>query len=257
MSLERPYDTSGRWPEMTLDPNTAITWFGHSCFEVRTPGGLVILFDPWFQNPKSPKSPDRVDRCDILLVTHGHYDHFGEAQPIASRTRPYWPCIHELAQWMGHRLPGGTDAVVGMNKGGAVEHRGIRIAMVHADHSAGEWKDETGGPAYLGEPVGFVVTLENGLRLYFAGDTEVFGDMRLIGEIHRPDVVFLPIGGHYTMDPATAAMAVQLIGARDVIPMHYGTYPILAGTPEQLRAELAKRGVEANVHESVPGQPMR
>jgi L-ascorbate metabolism protein UlaG (beta-lactamase superfamily) len=124
---------------MPLDRDTAITWYGHSCFEVRTPGGVVILFDPWFGNPKSPKSANAVERCDILLVTHGHNDHFGDAQTIGSRLRPFWPGIHELSLWMSRRLPGGADAMVGMNKGGTVEHRGISITMVRADHSAGVW----------------------------------------------------------------------------------------------------------------------
>lgn len=242
---------------MALDRDTGITWYGHACFEIRTPGGLVILFDPWFSNPRSPKAPDAVDRCDILLVTHGHSDHFGDAQPIATRLRPFWPGIHELSLWMGRRLPGGRDAMAGMNKGGTVEHRGIAITMVHADHSAGDWNDDVGAPVYLGEPVGFVVTLENGFRFYFAGDTDVFGDMRLIGELYRPQLAFLPIGGHYTMDPRTAALAVELLGVSDVIPMHFGTSPIYTGTPADLRDELAKRRISAKVHELRPGETLR
>ena len=230
------------------------TWYGHACFELGTPGGVTILFDPWFGNPKSPKSAPEVDRCDVLLVTHGHGDHFGDAQAIAARLKPFWPGIHELSLWMGRRLPGGMDAMAGMNKGGTIEHRGLKITMVHAEHSAGDWKEEVGAPVYLGEPVGFVVELESGLRLYFAGDTDVFSDMALIRELHRPDVAFLPIGGHYTMDPRSAALAVQMLGVSDVIPMHYGTFPILAGTPAELRDELARRGVSANVHELRPGQ---
>ena len=242
---------------MALDRDTGITWYGHSCFEIRTPGGLLMLFDPWFSNPLSPRRADTVDRCDILLVSHGHSDHFGEAQSIASRLRPFWPGIHELSLWMGRRLPGGMDAMAGMNKGGTVEYRGVTITMVHAEHSAGDWKDEVAAPVYLGEPVGFVVTLENGFRFYFAGDTDVSTDMRLIAELYRPLVAFLPIGGHFTMDPRSAALAVEMLGVTDVIPMHYGTFPILAGTPAALRTELAARGVAANVHELRPGEPMR
>ena len=242
---------------MVLDGTTQVTWYGHSCFEIRTPGGLVLLFDPWFGNPKSPKSADAVDRCDVLLVTHGHSDHFGEAQQIATRLRPWWPGIHELSISMGRRLPGGMAAMVGMNKGGTVEHRGITITMVRADHSGGEWNDDVGAPVYLGDPVGFVVTLEPGYRFYFAGDTDVFSDMRLIGELHRPHAAFLPIGGHYTMDPRAAALAVELLGVGDVVPMHFGTYPILAGTPQAMRNELAARKVSATVHELRPGEPLR
>jgi L-ascorbate metabolism protein UlaG (beta-lactamase superfamily) len=242
---------------MALDRDTGITWYGHSAFEIRTPGGVVMLLDPWFGNPKSPKPANAVDRCDVLLLTHGHYDHFGDAQTIASRLRPFWPGIHELSLWMGRRLPGGADAMLGMNKGGTVEHRGITVTMVRADHSAGEWKEELAAPAYLGEPVGFIVTLENGFRFYYAGDTDVFSDMRLIAELYRPELAFLPIGGHFTMDPRTAALAVEMLGVSDVIPMHWGTFPLLAGTPAALREELSKRGVSATVHDLRPGEPLR
>src|SRR4051812_8446269 len=241
--------------QMALARETTITWYGHACFEIRTPGGVVILLDPWFGNPKSPKPADAVDRCDMLLVTHGHGDHFGDAQQLATRLRPFWPGIHELSLWMGRRLPGGMDSMAGMNKGGTIEFRGLRLTMVHAEHSAGDWKEEVGAPVYLGEPVGFIITLENGARLYFAGDTDVFSDMALIRELWRPDVAFLPIGGHYTMDPRSAALAVEMLGAPAVIPMHYGTFPALAGTPAQLRDELAERGVDAPVHELQPGVP--
>ncbi|MBI3749980.1 MAG: metal-dependent hydrolase [Chloroflexi bacterium] len=239
---------------MSLDRDTTFTWYGHSCFEVRTPGGKVILIDPFFGNPRSPRSADTIDRCDLLLVTHGHDDHMGNAVALASRLRPAWPCIHEMSLWLARRLPGGGDAAIGMNKGGTVEAAGIKVTMVHADHSAGDWNPGGETTLYLGEPVGFVVEVENGFRFYFAGDTAVFGDMRLIGELHRPELALLPIGGHYTMDPRAAALAVDLLGVRDVVPMHYGTFPILAGTPDQLRAELAARGLgDVEVHAPEPG----
>jgi L-ascorbate metabolism protein UlaG (beta-lactamase superfamily) len=239
---------------MSLGRDVAFTWYGHSCYEVRTPGGKVILIDPFFANPRSPRSADNIDRCDLLLVTHGHDDHMGSAVALASRLRPAWPCIHEMSLWLARRLPGGSDAVIGMNKGGTVEAAGIRVTMVHADHSAGDWHPGGETTLYLGEPVGFVVELEDGFRFYFAGDTDVFGDMRLIGELHRPDVAFLPIGGHFTMDPRTAALAVELLGVRHVVPIHYGTYPILAGTPDQLRSELAGRNLaDVQVHAPEPG----
>jgi len=219
------------------------TWYGHACVEIATDGGRHILIDPWFGNPTSPKSSDAVDRCDLLLVTHGHGDHLGDAVALASRLRPAWPCIHEMSLWLARRLPGGADQVIGMNKGGTVEAAGLRVTMVRAEHSAGDWAADLGVPLYLGEPAGFVVELENGRRVYHAGDTDVFGDMRLIGELRRPDVAFLPIGGHYTMGPREAALAVELLGVQTVVPIHYGTFPILAGTPDQLRLELAARGL--------------
>ena len=159
-----------------------------------------------------------------------------------------------MSLWLARRLPGGADAATGMNKGGTFETAGIKVTMVRADHSAGDWNPGGETTLYLGEPAGFVVEVENGFRFYFAGDTDVFGDMRLIGERWRPELAFLPIGGHYTMDPRGAALAVELLGVRHVIPMHYGTVPKLAGTPEQLRAELAARGLgEVEVHAPEPG----
>lgn len=231
------------------------TWYGHACVEIESPGGKRILFDPWFGNPRSPKAADAVTRCDLLLVTHGHGDHMGDAVAIGSRLRPAWPCIHELSLWLARRLPGGDEQVTGMNKGGTVEAAGLRVTMTHAEHSSGGWDADAGIPLAFGEPAGFVVELENGRRVYHAGDTDVFGDMALIGELHHPDVAFLPIGGHYTMDPRTAAKAVELLGVSTVVPIHYGTFPALAGTPDQLRQALAARGLaNVTVLSPEPGQ---
>jgi L-ascorbate metabolism protein UlaG (beta-lactamase superfamily) len=239
---------------VALDRDTTFTWYGHSCWEVTTPGGRTILLDPWFSNPRSPKPAAAVDRCDLLLVSHGHDDHFSDVLMIGSRTRPTWPCIHEMSLWLRRNYAHG-DTVIGMNKGGTVEAAGIKVTMVHADHSSGDIYGGVEAPLYLGEPVGFVVELENGFRFYFAGDTDVFGDMRIIGERHHPELALLPIGGHFTMDPVAAALAVELLGVKHVLPMHYGTFPILAGTPSQLRDELARRGVSGvEVHEPQPGE---
>ena len=238
---------------MGLDRDTSFTWYGHSCWEVTTPGGKTIIFDPWYGNPSSTKPPDRVDRCDLLLVSHGHGDHFGDALLIASRTRPAWPCIHELSLWLGRNYAH-KDTLIGFNKGGTVEAAGVQVTMVRAEHSGGDLYAGAEAPIYLGEPAGWVVELENGFKVYYAGDTDVFGDLRLIGERFRPDVAMLPIGGHFTMDPRGAALATEMLGVKHVIPMHYGTFPILAGTPDQLREELANRGLgDVEVHTPVPG----
>ena len=238
---------------MTLNTTATFTWYGHACWEVATPGGRTILFDPFFGNPLSPRRQDQVDRCDVLLVSHGHSDHFGDALAIASRTRPAWPCIHEMSLWLGRNYAH-KDTLIGMNKGGTVEAAGVKVTMVRADHSGGDLYAGAEVPVYLGEPAGFVVELEDGFRFHFAGDTDVFSDMRLIGERFRPSLALLPIGGHFTMDPVGAALAVELLGVADVAPMHYGTFPILAGTPDQLRAALASRGLgHVTVRTAAPG----
>jgi L-ascorbate metabolism protein UlaG (beta-lactamase superfamily) len=244
--------------DMGLDRDTSITWYGQACVEVVSPGGATILIDPWFGNPKSTKEAWSVDRCDLMLVTHGHSDHLGDALQIASRTQPSWPCIHEMSLWLARNLGGGRDAVIGMNKGGTVSTVGMKVTMTPADHSSGDWNAGGETTLYLGEPVGFVIELENGFKLYHAGDTAVFGDMRLIRDLYAPDLAMLPIGGHFTMGPREAALAVELLGVGHVLPIHYGTYPILTGTPDELRVELAARGLgSVEVHALEPGQTLR
>lgn len=238
------------------DSNGSFTWYGHSCVELRTPGGKVVIFDPWFGNPTSPRAAADVTACDVLLVSHGHFDHLGcapraveqaDALTIARATKPAWPCIHELSLWLETQLGDAGIEITGMNKGGRAIARGLGVTMVHADHSAGDWSAAGKGPLYLGEPVGFVVELEDGMRVYFAGDTDVFGDMKYIADLHRPDIAFLPIGGHFTMGPVGAARAAALLGVRAVVPIHYGTFPLLAGTPDELRDELLGVGVSVDV----------
>jgi L-ascorbate metabolism protein UlaG (beta-lactamase superfamily) len=235
---------------VTDDLGFRFTWYGHSAVHIETDAGTSILIDPWFGNPRSPRAASTVERCDVMLVTHAHHDHLGagmyqldqaDALAIARRTHPAWPAIHELSLWLD-TLDLGAE-VVGMNKGGSVVVRGIRVSMVEAVHSGGDWLSGAREPIYLGEPVGFIIELENGRRVYHAGDTALFGDLRLIGELYDPDVAFLPIGGHFTMDPVAAARAVELLGVPTVVPLHYGTFPVLVGTPDQLRAELVDLGL--------------
>jgi L-ascorbate metabolism protein UlaG (beta-lactamase superfamily) len=217
--------------------NLAITWLGHSAFRVRTPGGKEILFDPWYTgNPSFPESA-RPKSADLILISHGHSDHITDAAAMAKGTGATVVAIWEITSWLGAK---GIKNLEPMNKGGTVTAKGLRITMTDARHSSSF--DES-GIVCLGEAAGFVVKLENGQTIYFAGDTSLFGDMKLIGELYKPDIAFLPIGDRFTMGPDTAATAAQWLGVKQVVPMHYGTFPLLTGTPEQLETLLKGKGI--------------
>jgi L-ascorbate metabolism protein UlaG (beta-lactamase superfamily) len=226
----------------------SVTWLGHGTFLLGSPGGRRIVVDPWLDgNPSCPPHLASIDEADLVLVTHGHFDHVHDAARVAKRTGATVVGIFELCQWLSSK---GVEKTAGMNKGGSQELCGIRITMVDAKHSS-SFSDD-GVITYLGEAAGYVLTFENGLTVYFAGDTALFGDMRLIREMYRPAIAFLPIGDLFTMDPSAAAKACELLGVQTVIPMHYGTFPVLTGRPEQLRELVATLGVE--VVELKPGE---
>ena len=216
----------------------AITWLGHSAFRLRTPGGKELLFDPWYTgNPSFPPSA-RPKQADLILISHGHSDHITDAAAVAKETGATVAAIWEITSWLAGK---GVKNIEPMNKGGTVTVKGLRLTLTDARHSS---SFDDSGIVYLGEPAGFIVKLENGQTLYFAGDTSLFGDMKLIGELYRPDIAFLPIGDRFTMGPDTAAIAAQWLGVKQVVPMHYGTFPLLTGTPEQLEQHLAGKGIQ-------------
>jgi L-ascorbate metabolism protein UlaG (beta-lactamase superfamily) len=221
-------------PMKILNRDCRIRWLGHAAFEIVSPKGKVLLIDPWLTNPKAPEGAlDSIKKVDAILLTHGHFDHMGETIDIGKKHQPEIPCIFELHMYLEKR---GLENTRPMNKGGTQTIAdGIQVTMVNADHSGGISDEAFPGQAlYGGDPVGLVIELENGFRIYHAGDTQVFGDMKLIAELYSPELAMLPIGGHFTMGPKEAAMAVKLLEPRFVIPMHYGTFPILTGTPEEL-----------------------
>ena len=226
----------------------AITWLGHSTFVLRTPGGKRILLDPWLTgNPACPESLKKPGKIDLILVSHGHSDHMDDLVRVARDSGAPVVAIFELCEWLGRK---GIQAVAPMNKGGSQEIAGLRITMTDARHSSGYF--DNGEMVNLGEAAGYVIRLEDGRVLYFAGDTALFGDMRLIGELYKPEIAFLPIGDRFTMDPAQAAKACEFLGVRQVVPMHWGTFPLLTGTPAMLKQALGSRNVE--VLELQPGQ---
>ena len=235
-------------------PDLKLTWLGHSTFLIDSPGGKRILVDPWtLNNPVCPEEFKHLERLDLMLITHGHFDHISDAVEIARETSCQVVCIHETSLWLAGK---GVKNIQGMNKGGNIPvlassdgHGGIKVRMVDARHSCGIQDGDQ--IVYGGEAAGFVVTLEDGTKVYHSGDTALFGDMALIGERYAPDIALLPIGDLYTMDPADAAVAVDLLGVKQVIPMHHSTFDALPGKPEDF---VRRVGSRARVVVLEPGQ---
>jgi L-ascorbate metabolism protein UlaG (beta-lactamase superfamily) len=228
-----------------------ITWLGHATFALTTAAGSVALIDPWLAgNPACPPAHKKPARVDIILITHGHGDHFGDVLPLARTHKPKIATIYETAMWLGAQ---GIENVMPMSKGGTQKIGDIEATMVNAFHSNSIESGETA--VYGGEAAGYILRMPGGLTIYHAGDTCVFGDMRIIGELYRPDVACLPIGDLFTMGPREAAYAIRLLGVRHVIPMHYGTFPALTGTPDMLRAET-RDIAELEIHALKPGESL-
>jgi len=223
-------------------------WLGHATFLFTTPGGKRVLLDPWITgNPVTPDSAKKIGDIDLILLSHGHADHTGDAVSLGRSSGAQVVAPYELSLWLEQK---GLKNVTGMNPGGTLRMLGLEITMVHADHSSSI--EEDGRLIYLGVASGYLLKLEDGLTVYFSGDTAVFGDMKLIGDLHHPQIGFLPIGDLYTMGPEQAAVACGLLGLKQVVPMHFGTFPALTGTPARLRELLAGTSVE--VLELKPGE---
>jgi L-ascorbate metabolism protein UlaG (beta-lactamase superfamily) len=228
-----------------------LTWLGHSAFRIDTPSGKVILVDPWIQtNPMCPEANKTFDRVDTMLITHGHFDHIGDAVELGKKFKPQIVGIFELCVWLESKGVASTSA---MNKGGTQRVGEIEVTMVNALHSCGIQDGDH--IVYGGEACGYIIRLPGGLTIYHAGDTALFGDMKLIGELYAPDVAMLPIGDHYTMGPREAAMAIRFLNVRQVIPMHYGTFPPLVGRPEQIR-QLTQDINGLEIHALKPGESL-
>jgi L-ascorbate metabolism protein UlaG (beta-lactamase superfamily) len=219
---------------------TRVTWLGHATVLVETVKGTHILIDPFIaQNPKYPAGYRLPEKIDYVLLTHGHGDHISDAVPIAQKHGSTVVAIYELASYIASK---GVANIVGMNLGGTAQLGEVAATMVEAKHSAAAQDEQ--GTHYVGVATGFVLSIAEGPVLYHAGDTSVFGDMRLIADLYHPEVAMLPIGGFYTMGPREAALAVQFLKPKMVLPLHYGTFPPLTGTPQELAALIRGTGIQ-------------
>ncbi len=234
-----------------MSPHTrpTFTWLGHATVRCDLPGGEVVLIDPWVMgNPSCPAGLKRFERLDAMLLTHAHFDHIGDAVELAKRHRPKVVANFELCAWLENK---GVENTSAMNHGGTQEAAGCKVTMVRADHSCGISDGER--ILYGGTAAGFIVRMPGGFTFYHAGDTALFSDMQLVAELYRPELAFLPIGDLFTMGPHEAARACRFLEIRKVIPIHWGTFPLLTGTPEQLSRSLDDLGVACEVIALHPG----
>ncbi len=235
---------------MSASRRPSFRYLGHSTIECTMPSGEVMLIDPWVgQNPACPEDCKELERIDAMLITHAHFDHIGDAVELAKKHKPKKVvACYEICAWLEAQ---GVENCSGMNLGGSQEVLGARVSMVRADHSSGL----PGGdlPIYGAVAAGFVVRLDEGYSFYHAGDTALFSDMELISELFRPELAFLPIGDLFTMDPHQASIACRLLAVRAVVPIHWGTFPALTGTPQKLEELLIDSGTNTTVVTLQPG----
>ena len=239
----------------TIGRDTTITWLGHGTFHLVTPGGKKLLIDAWVDtNPACPdewKQRVRDAGVDAIFVTHGHFDHIDDLLSLATLTDAKIVCMFDLVSWLAGKGIG-EERLVGFNKGGTAAVAGVRATMTKAEHSS--TYNDNGTLVPMGEAIGYVLRMENGFTIYHTGDTAVTYDMMIIGDLYQPDLTILPIGDWFTMDPRQAAYALKLIRSKYAIPGHFGTFPILSGTPEQLREHAREFNVQVEVIDLKPGE---
>jgi L-ascorbate metabolism protein UlaG (beta-lactamase superfamily) len=230
-----------------------ITYLGHATFRFVTAGGEQIIIDPFLtDNPQTPDDLKRVGELDTILITHGHFDHFSDVMPLVGQTGATTVSNFEIFSYLQRQ---GVENAIPIQKGGTVQVGGIKVTATHAFHSS-SIPLEDGRLIYGGECLGYIIEFESGFKLYHAGDTAIFGDMQLIGELYRPDLALLPIGNQVVMSPYEAAHATRLLGIRHVVPIHYGTFPFLPGTPEEFQEHLNEIVPGTAVHVMKPGDDL-
>jgi len=229
-----------------------LTYFGHSAFSLTTPSGQVAFIDPWVMtNPMCPDALKKVSRLDVVFLSHAHSDHLGDLLALAKKFKPQIVAIYETCLWIQSK--GFENETKPMGKGGTQKVGDFEVTLTHAFHSNSI--EDNGKIVYAGEPAGLIIRLPGGLTVYHAGDTTVFTDMKLIGELYKPDLALLPIGDHYTMGPREAAQALRFLGVKHVVPMHYATFPVLSGRPEGLK-QHAKDIASLEIHALKPGDTL-